>query len=178
MSLHHPRRAISSRIRSTARQQRPMVISKIITNAHLIRRGQMPELRTAGSGFDFYFARLGDSRGPDQTDREPNAKATPARPDPRCSSFVHEPWINRSARIDYGAPGCAQPARSGESAAERSGWRFQVWDKVIQTENAACSAGAGGPFKGPNESKDRARKPRFQNRNLGLRICGYESATD
>src|SRR6202163_909220 len=29
--------------------------SKIITNAHLIRQGKMPELRTAESGSDFYF---------------------------------------------------------------------------------------------------------------------------
>jgi ATP-dependent exoDNAse (exonuclease V) alpha subunit len=29
--------------------------SKIITSAHLIRQGQMPELRTAEPGSDFYF---------------------------------------------------------------------------------------------------------------------------
>ena len=29
--------------------------SKIITSAHLIRQGKMPELRTAESGSDFYF---------------------------------------------------------------------------------------------------------------------------
>jgi exodeoxyribonuclease V alpha subunit len=29
--------------------------SKIITNAHFIRQGQMPELRTAASGSDFHF---------------------------------------------------------------------------------------------------------------------------
>jgi exodeoxyribonuclease V alpha subunit len=27
------------------------------------------------------------------------------------------------------------PARPGEAAAERFGWRFQIRDKVIQTEN-------------------------------------------
>ena len=31
--------------------------------------------------------------------------------------------------------GALNPARPGEPAAERFGWRFQVRDKVIQTEN-------------------------------------------
>src|SRR5271166_2292748 len=33
--------------------------SRIITNAHLIRQGKMPELRTAESGSDFYFVERG-----------------------------------------------------------------------------------------------------------------------
>jgi len=36
------------------------------------------------------------------------------------------------------------PVRPGEPAAERFGWRFQVWDKVIQTENDYKKEGFNG----------------------------------
>ena len=88
--------------------------SKIITNAHLIRQGKMPELRTAESGSDFYFVErdtpeeiAGDSG---QADPEPNPESPPAQPHPRYPSPVSdEPRIDRCPRTEHGAPECPEP---------------------------------------------------------------------
>ena len=114
--------------------------SKIITNAHLIRQGQMPELRTAESGSDFYFVerdtpeeiaatliKLIQDRMPKRLRLDPIRDIQVLCPMNRGSIGVRE--LNRALQ------GALNPARPGEPAAERFGWRFQVRDKVIQTEN-------------------------------------------
>jgi exodeoxyribonuclease V alpha subunit len=114
--------------------------SKIITNAHLIRQGQMPELRTAESGSDFYFVerdtpeeiaatliKLIQDRMPKRLRLDPIRNIQVLCPMNRGSIGVRE--LNRALQ------GALNPARPGEPAAERFGWRFQVRDKVIQTEN-------------------------------------------
>jgi exodeoxyribonuclease V alpha subunit len=114
--------------------------SKIITSAHLIREGKMPELRSADSGSDFYFV---ERETPEEIaatlvkllqDRIPNhLKLDPIRdiqvlcPMNRGSIGVRELNTLLQAALN--------PVRPGEPAAERFGWRFQVRDKVIQTEN-------------------------------------------
>jgi exodeoxyribonuclease V alpha subunit len=88
--------------------------SKIITNAHLIRQGQMPELHTAESGSDFYFV---ERETPEEiaatlvkTGSGPNPEGAPPRPDPRHSGPVsHEPRIDRSPRIEHGTPDGSEP---------------------------------------------------------------------
>ena len=114
--------------------------SKIITGAHLIRQGEMPELRTAESGSDFYFVerdtpeeiaatliRLIQSRIPNHLKLDPIRDIQVLCPMNRGSIGVRE--LNTALQ-------CAlNPVRPGEPAAERFGWRFQVRDKVIQTEN-------------------------------------------
>jgi exodeoxyribonuclease V alpha subunit len=114
--------------------------SKIITNAHLIRQGQMPELRTAESGSDFYFVerdtpeeiaatliKLIQDRMPKRLRLDPIRDIQVLCPMNRGSVGVRE--------LNTALQGALNPARPGEPAAERFGWRFQVRDKVIQTEN-------------------------------------------
>jgi exodeoxyribonuclease V alpha subunit len=114
--------------------------SKIITNAHLIRQGQMPELRTAESGSDFYFVerdtpeeiaatliKLIQDRMPKRLRLDPIRDIQVLCPMNRGSIGVRE--------LNTALQGALNPARPGEPAAERFGWRFQVRDKVIQTVN-------------------------------------------
>jgi exodeoxyribonuclease V alpha subunit len=114
--------------------------SKIITNAHLIRQGQMPDLRTAESGSDFYFVERDTPEEIAATlikliqDRMP----TRLRLDPIRDIQVLCP-MNRGSigvrELNTALQGALNPARPGEPVAERFGSRFQVRDKVIQTEN-------------------------------------------
>ena len=114
--------------------------SKIITNAHLIRQGKMPELRSAGSGSDFYFierdtpeeiaatlVRLVQDRIPKGHRLGPIRDIQVLCPMNRGSIGVRE--------LNTALQGTLNPVRPGEPAVERFGWRFQVRDKVIQTEN-------------------------------------------
>jgi exodeoxyribonuclease V alpha subunit len=50
---------------------RQAAASKIITSAHLIRQGKMPELRTVESGSDFYFI---ERDPPGETGSGPNTQ--------------------------------------------------------------------------------------------------------
>jgi exodeoxyribonuclease V alpha subunit len=114
--------------------------SRIITNAHLIRQGKMPELRTAESGSDFYFVerdtpeeiagtlvKLIQERIPKRLKLDPIRDIQVLCPMNRGSIGVRE--LNTVLQCTL------NPVRPGEPAAERFGWRFQVRDKVIQTEN-------------------------------------------
>ena len=114
--------------------------SRIITNAHLIRQGKMPELRTAESGSDFYFVERGtpeeiaatlvkliQERIPKRLKLDPIRDIQVLCPMNRGSIGVRE--LNTALQT------VLNPVRLGEPAAERFGWRFQVRDKVIQTEN-------------------------------------------
>jgi exodeoxyribonuclease V alpha subunit len=114
--------------------------SKIITSAHLIRQGKMPELRSAESGSDFYFVerdtpeeiaatlvKLIQNRIPNHLNLNPIRDIQVLCPMNRGSIGVRE--------LNTALQGALNPVRPGEAAAERFGWRFQVRDKVIQTEN-------------------------------------------
>jgi exodeoxyribonuclease V alpha subunit len=81
---------------------RQAATSKIITKAHLIRQGQMLELRTAESGSDFCFVERDPLEEIAATLIKlvpgPKADPAPARPDTRYSSPVpNEPRIDRGA---------------------------------------------------------------------------------
>src|ERR1039458_8821529 len=119
---------------------RQAATSKIITNAHLIRQGRMPELRSAESGSDFYFierdtpeeiaatlVRLVQDRIPKGHSLDPIRDIQVLCPMNRGSIGVRE--------LNTVLQGALNPVRLGEPTAERFGWRFQVRDKVIQTEN-------------------------------------------
>ena len=114
--------------------------SKIITSAHLIRQGKMPELRSAESGSDFYFVeretpeeiaatlvKMVQNRIPNHLNLNPIRDIQILCPMNRGSIGVRE--------LNTALQGALNPVRPGEAAAERFGWRFQVRDKVIQTEN-------------------------------------------
>jgi exodeoxyribonuclease V alpha subunit len=100
----------------------------------------MPELRSAESGTDFYFierntpeeiaatlVRLVEDRIPKGHHLDPIRDIQVLCPMNRGSIGVRE--------LNSVLQGALNPARPGEPAVERFGWRFQVRDKVIQTEN-------------------------------------------
>jgi exodeoxyribonuclease V alpha subunit len=114
--------------------------SNIITSAHLIRKGRMPELHTAEAGSDFHFVeretpeeisatlvRLVQDRIPKGHHLDPIRDIQVLCPMNRGMIGVRE--------LNTVLQGALNPARPGEPAVERFGWRFQVRDKVIQTEN-------------------------------------------
>jgi exodeoxyribonuclease V alpha subunit len=114
--------------------------SKIITAAHLIRQGKMPELRGSESGSDFYFVareapeeiaatliKMVQNRIPNHLNLNSICGIQVLCPMNRGSIGVRE--LNTALQT------ALNPVRAGEAVAERFGWRFQIRDKVIQTEN-------------------------------------------
>src|SRR5450631_2951039 len=119
---------------------RQAATSKIITSAHLIRQGRMPDLRSAQPGSDFHFnerdtpeeiaatlVRLVQDRIPKGHKLDPIRDIQVLCPMNRGSIGVRE--------LNTVLQNALNPVRPGEPAAERFGWRFQVRDKVIQTVN-------------------------------------------
>jgi exodeoxyribonuclease V alpha subunit len=119
---------------------RQAAASRIITSAHLIRQGKMPELGTAASDSDFHFVeretpediaatlvRLVQDRIPKGHGLDPIRDIQVLCPMNRGSIGVRE--------LNTVLQQALNPPRQTEAAAERFGWRFQVRDKVIQTEN-------------------------------------------
>jgi len=119
---------------------RQAATSRIITSAHLIREGKMPDLRATEAGSDFHFVeretpeeiaatlvRLVQDRIPKGHHLDPIRDIQILCPMNRGSIGVRELNIVLQAALN--------PPRPGGLAAERFGWRFQVRDKVIQTVN-------------------------------------------
>jgi exodeoxyribonuclease V alpha subunit len=114
--------------------------SRIITSAHLIRQGKMPEFRTADASSDFHFIERDTPKEIAATlvklvqDRIPKGH----RLDPIRDVQVLCP-MNRGSigvrELNTVLQTALNPVRQGEPVAERFGWRFRVRDKVIQTEN-------------------------------------------
>jgi exodeoxyribonuclease V alpha subunit len=114
--------------------------SRIITNAHRIRRGQMPELRGADPNSDFHFVERDDpekiaatliklvqARIPERFGLDPIRDVQVLCPMNRGSLGVRE--------LNTVLQRALNPARPDKPVVERFGWRFQIGDKVIQTEN-------------------------------------------
>ena len=114
--------------------------SRIITNAHRIRRGQMPDMRQIDSNSDFHFVerdepekiiatliKLVRERIPERFGLDPIRDIQVLCPMNRGSLGVRE--LNTSLQ------GVLNPVRPGEPSVEKFGWRFLRGDKVIQTEN-------------------------------------------
>src|SRR6516162_1138577 len=114
--------------------------SRIITNAHGIRRGQMPDMRGAEQASDFHFVerdepekiaatlvKLVKERIPQRFGFDPIRDVQVLCPMNRGSLGVRE--------LNTALQQALNPAKAGEDVAERFGWRFQMRDKVIQTEN-------------------------------------------
>jgi exodeoxyribonuclease V alpha subunit len=119
---------------------RQAAASKIITSAHLIRQGKMPEFHNPEPGSDFHFVerdtpediaatlmRLVQERIPKGQGLDPIRDIQVLCPMNRGSIGVRE--------LNLALQQALNPRRQDEPAAERFGWRFQVRDKVIQTEN-------------------------------------------
>jgi len=114
--------------------------SRIIINAHRIRRGQMPDVRRAERDSDFHFVerdepekiaamlvKLVKERIPQRFGFDPIRDVQVLCPMNRGSLGVRE--------LNTALQQVLNPVRAGEPMVERFGWRFQMRDKVIQTEN-------------------------------------------
>ncbi len=112
--------------------------SRIITNAHRINEGLMPE--TADRESDFYFIersepeRISDTlidmvkgRIPSKFKLDPVRDIQVLSPMNRGSLGIRD--LNARLQAELNAP------RSDEPFVEKFGWQFRVRDKVIQTEN-------------------------------------------
>jgi exodeoxyribonuclease V alpha subunit len=134
---------IESRVVPTVRLTevfRQAANSQIITNAHRIRRGQMPDVRGAGRDSDFHFI---------QRDEPEKISATLVKlvKERIPQSFGFDPIrdvqvlcpMNRGTlgvrELNSALQEALNPVRAGEAVVERFGWRFRMRDKVIQTEN-------------------------------------------
>ena len=116
--------------------------SRIITNAHRINAGEIPDLQlpedTATA--DFFFiereepARIADTLAELAAERIPRRWGF----DPLREIQVLCP-TNRgpvgARALNVGLQATLNPAREREPAAEKFGWQFRLRDKVIQTQN-------------------------------------------
>ena len=114
--------------------------SRIITNAHRINEGHMPEVPAKDGESDFYFI---DREEPDQiaaTLVEMVKTRIPSkfRLDPIRDIQVLCP-MNRGSlgirELNVRLQNELNPARADEPVVEKFGWQFRPRDKVIQTEN-------------------------------------------
>ncbi len=114
--------------------------SRIITNAHRINEGQMPELAAKGGESDFYFVereepeRIADTlvdmvknRMPGKFRLDPIRDIQVLCPMNRGSLGIRELNLRLQTELN--------PARPEEPSVEKFGWQFRIRDKVIQTEN-------------------------------------------
>jgi len=114
--------------------------SNIITNAHRIRRGQMPDMRGADPSSDFHFVERDDpekiatmlvklvqERIPERFRLDPIRDVQVLCPMNRGSLGVRE--------LNTALQKVLNPTRPSQTGVERFGWRFQMGDKIIQTEN-------------------------------------------
>ncbi len=114
--------------------------SRIITNAHRINQGQLPELPARGAERDFYFVERGQPeqiadtlvelvkrRMPDKFKLDPTRDIQVLSPMNRGSLGIRELNTRLQAELN--------PTRPDEPVVEKFGWQFRVRDKVIQTEN-------------------------------------------
>jgi exodeoxyribonuclease V alpha subunit len=114
--------------------------SRIITNAHRINEGLLPEFAPQDTESDFYFV---DRAEPDQIAAilvEMVKQRIPAkfRLDPVRDVPVLGP-MNRGSlgirELNVRLQGELNPPRADEPVVEKFGWQFRVRDKVVQTEN-------------------------------------------
>jgi exodeoxyribonuclease V alpha subunit len=114
--------------------------SRIITNAHRINEGQMPEFAAKGGESDFYFVereepeRIADTlidmvknRMPGKFQLDPIRDIQVLCPMNRGSLGIRELNLRLQTELN--------PVRSDEPTVEKFGWQFRIRDKVIQTEN-------------------------------------------
>ena len=114
--------------------------SRIITNAHRINQGLLPELPPRDADRDFYFVereepeRIADTlldlvkrRIPNKFKLDPIRDIQVLAPMNRGSLGIRELNVRLQAELN--------PGRTDEPFVEKFGWQFRVRDKVIQTEN-------------------------------------------
>jgi exodeoxyribonuclease V alpha subunit len=113
--------------------------SQIVVTAHRIRRGLMPETMGTPES-DFHFIEREDPERIAATLEELVHNRIPRKffLDPIRDVQVLCP-MNRGSlgvrELNQRLQRALNPARPGEPSVEKFGWRFQIRDKVIQTEN-------------------------------------------
>jgi exodeoxyribonuclease V alpha subunit len=114
--------------------------SQIVTNAHRINAGQMPQLPQPGEDSDFFFIERDEPESVQSTILELVKERIPGklRLDPILDTQLLCP-MNRGNLGTRALNGFLQdglnPRREDEPVVERFGWQFRLRDKVIQTEN-------------------------------------------
>ena len=114
--------------------------SRIITNAHRINQGQLPEVPARTTAQDFYFVGRDEPERIADTLVELVQRRIPARfkLDPIRDIQVLSP-MNRGSlgirELNARLQAELNPARPAEPSVEKFGWQYRVRDKVIQTEN-------------------------------------------
>ena len=114
--------------------------SRIITTAHRINEGHMPQLAAGEANSDFHFVERDEPERIVETLIEIVQNRIPARfkLDPIRDVQVLCP-MNRGSlgvrELNARLQNQLNPARPQEPVAERFGWQFRLRDKVIQTEN-------------------------------------------
>ncbi|SPE62386.1 putative exodeoxyribonuclease V alpha chain [Verrucomicrobia bacterium] len=114
--------------------------SHIITNAHRINQGLMPQLPARDSNSDFYFLERPDPEPIAQTVVDLVKRRLPAKfaLDPIRDIQVLSP-MNRGSlgirELNLRLQAELNPVRPNEPIVEKFGWQFRLRDKLIQTEN-------------------------------------------
>lgn len=114
--------------------------SRIITAAHRINAGEMPDPSGKEAESDFYFVDRDDPERIASTLVELVKARIPARfgLDPIRDVQVLCP-MNRGSlgirELNHRLQNALNPARADEPVVEKFGWQFRLRDKVIQTEN-------------------------------------------
>jgi exodeoxyribonuclease V alpha subunit len=114
--------------------------SRIITTAHSINRGRLPDLALPGEASDFYFVEAADGEDAAAKVVKVVAERIPARfgLDPIRDVQVLCPMNRGSAgarSLNLALQAALNPANPGQPMVERFGFTFRVGDKVMQTEN-------------------------------------------
>ncbi|MBN2507991.1 MAG: ATP-dependent RecD-like DNA helicase [Verrucomicrobia bacterium] len=114
--------------------------SRIITNAHRLNQGLLPELPPGRTESDFYFVHRSQPAAIADTLVHLVQNRIPARfgLDPVRDIQVLGP-MNRGSlgirELNVRLQHTLNPVRADEPAVEKFGWQFRVRDKVMQTEN-------------------------------------------
>ncbi len=114
--------------------------SRIITNAHRINEGQLPDVPARGDESDFYFvereepaaiadvlAEMVKTRIPGRFQLDPIRDVQVLCPMNRGSLGIRELNVRLQNELN--------PVRETEMVVEKFGWQYRPRDKVIQTEN-------------------------------------------
>ncbi len=114
--------------------------SQIITSAHAINRGELPDLETITSESDFFFIEREEPEKIISTIIEMVKNRIPARLG--CNAVADIAVLCPMNRNSLGTrelnlllQQAINPSRPGELRLEKFGWRFQLRDKVMQTRN-------------------------------------------
>lgn len=119
---------------------RQAATSQIITNAHRINEGQMPEVESQTPDSDFFVIERDEAAATRATivtlvrERIPKREQCNPIRDIQVLCPMNRGLLG-SREMNRVLQDALNPARTGEPFVEKFGWRFRLRDKVIQTEN-------------------------------------------